>query len=400
MINKKIENPFLSDLHERTEEPRNTRFESSLSEIEDIKGLLSRLWVNQVDLESRNEKLREACTTIAESQRSHFELYNQAPVAYFTLDPYGAIETVNITGTEILKLPCDSMVGKPFASFVAPDFQDEFSKHRDHVLAAKTKHTCDLKIMDCKGDRFYVQADSIAMLDSAGNVRKIGMTITDVNVRVLCEELLRKKLDEKDVLLREIHHRIKNNMQVIISLLNLQAKRVKDPELRDVFRDSQNRVRSMAMIHEALYKTNELSGINLKPYLKNLAAELLRTYKTSPVRVSLNVNGEDVFLDLERAIPCGLVVNELIANSLKYAFPDGREGKINVHVRLNDTGHAVLVVGDNGVGLPHDFDVRKTNTLGLSLAANLMENQLGGKMEIERAHGLQYTFTFKPTMGR
>jgi PAS domain S-box-containing protein len=220
--------------------------------------------------------------------------------------------------------------------------------------------------------------------------------ITDITERKQNEECLEQSLMEKEVLLREIHHRVKNNMQVISSLLNLQAARIREPALKAAFQDSQSRVRTMALIHESLYVSKKVSEINLKKYIVKLAQILFRTYNTSSSRVALKVKANDVLLDIDQAIPCGLVLNELFSNSLKYAFPENRKGEINVNVHLDEKGDVVLEFGDDGVGLPEGFDIRKTKTLGLSLAIRLTEKQIGGKMDVFRDNGLKYILTFSP----
>ena len=139
-------------------------------------------------------------------------------------------------------------------------------------------------------------------------------------------------MKEKEVLLKEVHHRVKNNMQVISSLLDLQASRIEDPAVNEALKDSRSRVRAMAIIHESLYQSDNMSEINLKPYLRKLAANLFRTYNTSPANITLKIDAEDVLLDIDQAIPCGLVLNELISNSLKYAFPEDRRGEISLNV--------------------------------------------------------------------
>ena len=225
----------------------------------------------------------------------------------------------------------------------------------------------------------------------------------EVSALKQAEEMLRERenrleemLAEKEVLLKEVYHRVKNNLQVVSSLLNLQAVRIEEPGLKAAFQESQSRVRAMSMVHEALYKSDSLSQVNLKTYIRKLAHDLFQTYKTSPARVMLRVNAADILLNINEAIPCGLVLNELITNSLKYAFPDDREGSIILGVRLDGKKNVVLTFGDNGVGLPEDFDIRNAESLGLSLVVKLMEKQLHGTMQIERGKGLKYTFTFTP----
>ena len=185
-----------------------------------------------------------------------------------------------------------------------------------------------MKIITKDGEARWVEY-SAARMNYGGRLAVIG-TVIDITDRKKNEEHIQESLREKEVLLKEVHHRVKNNMQVISSLLNLQASRIEDPAVKEALRDSQSRVRAMAIIHESLYQSDDMSEINLKPYLRKLAANLFRTYNTSSANITLKMDAEDVFLDIDQAIPCGLVLNELLSNSLKYAFPEDRQGEISL----------------------------------------------------------------------
>ena len=217
------------------------------------------------------------------------------------------------------------------------------------------------------------------------------------------EEAVRASLREKEVLLKEIHHRVKNNLQVISSLLNLQSHTVQDQQAHELLRESQNRVRSMAMIHERLYRSPDLARVDLAEYTKGLVASLLRSYSAKEGVMSSVDAPAPVLLAIDSAIPCGLIINELVSNSLKYAFPNGKSGQVCVHLSQDDkgqvstgqvsTGHVSLVVADNGVGLPSDLDFRETESLGLQLVTALVE-QLEGTIELDRSNGTAFRISF------
>jgi ammonium transporter len=205
-------------------------------------------------------------------------------------------------------------------------------------------------------------------------------------------------LKEKEVLLREIHHRVKNNMQVISSLLRLQSSNVKDEHQIEMLKESQNRIKAMALIHEKLYRSKDLANINFNDYIKNLVNDLFLSYKVSTGRVSLKMNIEAVSFGIDTAIPCGLIVNELVSNSLKYAFPKGKDGEIKISLhRIADLKSNMfeLTVSDNGAGIPEDLDIRKTESLGLRLITNLAESQLQGKVKLNRNKGTEFQIKFK-----
>lgn len=206
---------------------------------------------------------------------------------------------------------------------------------------------------------------------------------------------IRASLKEKELLLREIHHRVRNNMQVISSLLNLQSGYIKDELYSEMFKDCQNRIKSMALIHEKLYLSKNMAKIDFNDYIKNLANGLIRSYRANLNKVVLDVEADDVFLGIDAAIPCGLIINELISNSLKHAFPGGREGKLKVIMRFLNGDNIELVVSDNGVSIPEDVDIRNTKSLGLQLVIGLVENQLDGKIELNRENGTEFRISFK-----
>jgi two-component sensor histidine kinase len=211
--------------------------------------------------------------------------------------------------------------------------------------------------------------------------------------RIAAEEQMRSSLHEKEVLLKEIYHRVKNNLQVVSSLLNLQSQRVADLTAVEVLRESQHRVRSMALIHERLYKSSDLARINFADYMRDLATFLFRSYNTDSATVQLQVIAEqDVQLNINTAIPCGLIVNELLSNALKHAFPDGRQGTVTMQLTRDTAGHISLSVADNGIGLPAEIDIDQTESLGLQLVKTLVQ-QIDGTLRLDRQSGTSFIIT-------
>ncbi len=212
--------------------------------------------------------------------------------------------------------------------------------------------------------------------------------------RKKAEEALKASLREKEVLLKEIHHRVKNNMQVISSLLSLQARHLEDAKAIGMFKDSQHRIRSMALVHEKLYQSKDLSRIDFGQYLENLIVYLVHSYQIDSGRIRLKIDVGNATLDINTAIPCGLIINELVTNALKHAFPGGRKGEVRVILRPGADGRLILTVGDNGVGWPPEEDFRKTDTLGLQLVTMLVD-QLDGAIDLERKPGTAFRITFR-----
>jgi two-component sensor histidine kinase len=204
---------------------------------------------------------------------------------------------------------------------------------------------------------------------------------------------LQTNLREKDTLLKELQHRVKNNLQVVASLLRMQSARVKDPEDARLFTESQDRIRSMSMVYERLYRSDNLSCIGLREYVGDLASELVRLYSFKPQASKLITDIKDIKIDPEVAIPCGLIINEAISNSLKYAFPDGGGGTIRIAIKKTN-GFLEMVLGDDGVGLPEALYSGRDSSLGMQLIHSLAEYQLGGNVKIERSGGTKYRIVF------
>jgi PAS domain S-box-containing protein len=226
------------------------------------------------------------------------------------------------------------------------------------------------------------------------NAQLYGQAQQEIAERKRAEEQIKASLEEKEVLLKEIHHRVKNNLQVISSLLYLQSKSIKDKAALQMFQESQNRVRSMAFIHERLYQSQDLARVDFAEYVRSLTNYLFRSYGVSTDVIQLKINMDDVPLSIDTAIPCGLIVNELVSNSLKYAFPDGKGGEIRIELGSDGDNRFALMVSDDGVGLPEDVDFRKTESLGLQLVNNLSVAQLEGAIDLDRSGGTTFRITF------
>lgn len=241
------------------------------------------------------------------------------------------------------------------------------------------------------GEKRYLQQNIFTILTEKG--LQIGCIIRDVTEKKLSAEKIQKSLDEKVILLREIHHRVKNNLQIISSLLTLQSDYIKDKNALTAILESQNRIKSMALIHELLYKSNNFYEINAKEYLTNLADSLFRSYKSEDKRVQLILDLDNFQINIDRAINCGLILNELISNSLKYAFNQKANGVITISFKESQDNYYIMKFSDNGVGLPKNFKFETAESLGLKLV-NALKEQLSAELEINNSDGLSYTFKF------
>jgi two-component sensor histidine kinase len=207
------------------------------------------------------------------------------------------------------------------------------------------------------------------------------------------EETFKTSLQQKEVLLREVHHRIKNNLQIISSLLDIQASYVQDPHISEMFTDIQNRVMSMALIHETLYRSSDLGLVDFGLYIRSLAQQIFCSYNVLADRITMQIDSDEVMLDTNQAIPCGLILNELLSNCLKHAFPSERRGEVHIELRSDAVRRVTMIVRDTGIGFPANMDFRQTETIGLQLVYTLTE-QLGGTLELERNGGTAFKLSF------
>lgn len=250
---------------------------------------------------------------------------------------------------------------------------------------------------------FIIEPEKIALLNRdelEKEVKARTVALAKSNEELKIEVLERKNTEkqienalmEKEILLREIHHRVKNNLQIISSLIYLQSKKTKDNEINDTLLEVYNRIRSMSLIHETLYQSKNLAEIDFNNYIKKLTNELFRSYgiNTDDIKLKLRVN--EVKLVIDTAISCGLIINELVSNSLKHAFPNSRKGEIHISLDSEDK-KVILMVSDDGTGLPDNLNIQKTDTLGLQLIRNLVK-QLDGKLEIYNNNGAKFKISF------
>ncbi|HNW58580.1 MAG TPA: histidine kinase dimerization/phosphoacceptor domain -containing protein [bacterium] len=243
-------------------------------------------------------------------------------------------------------------------------------------------------------DRIAIAHEELKMVNSeleARVERRTSELREEINERHKVEENLRTSLAEKEVLLKEIHHRVKNNMQVITSLLNMQARTIEDPQVRSLFTESQNRVKSMALIHEKLYQSQDLTHIPFSAYLDSLTAHLRNSFNNNQVEITIAAG--EISLGIDQAIPCGLIINELVCNALKYAFPAGRTGRIDIRLHPLDGNRLELEVVDDGIGLPAGFDPAAVKSLGYQLVSALTR-QMHGELQVTGTPGTRVTIHF------
>lgn len=309
------------------------------------------------------------------------------------LNPDLTIKTVNIALLHILNYQENELTGKNIELIVPEkDFIEQFIKEKTDGI--KSILIRELNFKRKNGEIIPVSFSASILNDTGGNFEGIVCMGKDITEQKITTDKIKASLAEKEVLLREIHHRVKNNMQIISSLLMLASQNIDDEKYINIFNDSNNRIHSMALIHEKLYLSGNIEKIEIKDYIDDLASDLLVSYGGKG-NVKLELNVEKIPLDINYAVPCGLIINELITNSLKYAFPEGRKGNIKIIFKSIEENMICFSVRDDGVGIPGDLDIRNTKSLGLHLVHALTENQLHGQINIIRENGIEFQIKFR-----
>ncbi len=336
----------------------------------------------------------KAETALRDNEEKYRTLFESNPDYTILMDLEGVILDVNLAASTFTNMSKEELIGKNYADL-------EFFPKKDlhfltesfvQVLKGEIVGPIHNKLINKEGDYSWVESQLVPLIRD-GEVYSIMVISTDITARKIATENLKTSNKEKEVLLKEIHHRVKNNMQIISSLLNLQKQYVKNDDFINILMESQNRIKSMAMIHEKLYNSDNLTRINFSEYIESLVAHLFSSYAVSTRQVTPVIKVEDLELNIETAVPCGLVISELVSNSLKHAFPQGRTGKLIISLKTRDQWNE-LIISDDGIGFPDQFDFQNTETLGLKLVTTLL-NQLNGEITLDRSHGTEFKIIFK-----
>ncbi len=358
--------------------PNSDEYVTSVIDISDLKKA-------QISLQTSEEKFRQMAENIEE--------------VMYIIDPamsqilYISPSYENIWGRDVEEVYKEP---KSWIEAIHPDDRGEALKHiftSDQEVNYRDDPGIEYRIVQPDGNIRWIWGRSFPVFNDEGEPYRIAGIALDITDRKVAEDEVKSSLKEKELLLREIHHRVKNNLQIIISLLNLQTQHVDDEETMDILTESQNRVKSMAMLHEKLYESTDLTHINFKYYIEKLVTNLFYSYNVEVGTIKPVIKTTDLEVGIDTAVPCGLIINELVANSIKYAFPEGCKGTVTVEFGKNED-EFFLKVADNGIGMSKDIKPDSPQTLGLQLVENLV-NQLDGALSIDINHGTNFTIKFK-----
>jgi PAS domain S-box-containing protein len=351
--------------------------------------------LGQIDQSAISERAQEIERALWKSEERFRQVVESAPNAMVMIGPMGKIVMVNTQTERVFGYRRDELLGQPIEMLIPQRFKDNHPRLRKSFFEDPHSRPMgagrDLFRLKKDGSEFPIEIGLNPIETEDGKM--VLSAIVDISDRKQKEQRIHAALAEKDILLGEIHHRVKNNLQVVNSLLDLQIDRITDPVVLDMLRESQNRIKSMALIHQTLYESKDFVEVDFRNFLDTMAPTLVSSYGVEPDQVVLNIQADEVLLPISAAIPCGLVVNELVSNALKHAFPNHRRGQINIALSQDDAKMTTLSVSDDGVGIPEGLDLEKSETLGLQLVSLLAE-QLGGAISIQRSHPTRFAITF------
>jgi len=375
-------------------ERSNRELEQSIMELEQSNRELEQthemLTVSNAALSMKTVQLEQANRILKNSEEEYRTLFEKDINPIFVLDGTGTCIDCNEAVSHFFPDEKEALIGRNIREIIQP-YRVRRADGRTHVW--KLKSPVELQ-RDDRGKKRVMELTFISgTLLTQQCIFVIGRDITE---RKMADDRIQASLREKELLLKEIHHRVKNNLQVIKSLLRLQSSRISDKHVLDLFQEYQNRIQSMALIHERLYRSNNFSQINLADYVRDLTGDLYRSLHVPTRTVELDLRLEDVQVGIDQAVPCGLILNELVSNSLKHAFPHdlNRDGKISISIQKRKD--CILIsICDNGIGIPENVDLKKTKSLGLHLVALLTEDQLNGKLQLDRKDGTRFQIQFK-----
>ncbi len=388
--------PTLRELAE--ERLKNRSISSVPLDIDQAKRLIHELQVHQIELELQNEELKRIQEELQAARSLYHDLYTFAPVGYVTLTEDLLIENINPAGAEILagyKTAPHQYFGRAFTEYIHPDSQDALYLFVQDLKTSKDKQSIILRIRSTENQPVYIKTEAVKKVLETGKC-VLFCTFLNITDRIVIEEELKKSLQIKELLLRELNHRVKNNLQMISSLIFLQKNTKECQETHETLEKIQSRIKSIAIVYEMLQKSEQIGKVNLKEYCYSLTQRILENYIQNPGRVDVLYDLDEVWIDTDRIVSLGQVVNEILLNALKHAFPGTASGTLTLRLKDLKNGSILLQIRDTGPGIPDTVLKGNSDTLGFQIMQGLV-SKLNGTLEIKNEGGALYSLTLPLT---
>ncbi len=388
-MNRGGKNTF-AELRRRAEEMLSQKRERSGPLPQDFQTILHELEVHQEELEIQNEELKRAKEEITELHREYADLYEFAPAGYVTLSSRGSITRINLNGTSLLGKSRKILYRMVFSTFIAPESLKDYYALLERADQSEGQHGAELELRTGdEGTSLWVQCNVQANRNDGGDVREWRLTLIDISESKAAKERLEELLREKDFLMQEINHRVKNNLSMISSLLNIKDRTLGEQvDLSNV----SHQIDAIRLIHAQLYSGENITQVRMPSYLRELLETIFGYISGRRVRIIDAV--EEVSFSPRTAVPLGLIVNEIATNAMKYGFTEAEEARFSVELSRNPGGtDYVLKLSNSGNPFPEEVEIEQSESFGMQLISTLTD-QLEGSLELERRPTPQFTITF------
>ncbi|MBF0517210.1 MAG: PAS domain S-box protein [Nitrospirae bacterium] len=371
---------------------RRKEYEQTITSINE--GLELQVRERTQELQIKVDQMLRLEQSLTESEAKYRQLVEMSHEGVWAFNKAGVTTYVNKAVAEMLGFTVEEMTGVRFVEFMDDDARARAAQAGDYQQKQGKAQRLETTLLHRDGSPVHVSVSTVGLMDEKGNFEGSFAIVSDITKRKKMEEKLRESLAEQELLLRELHHRVKNNLQIIAGLVGLQISHVTDESYKNILRDTLTRVQSISLVHEKLYNSETLSQVNIKNYIYSLLKDLFIFFTVDKDKIGIKFEVADVHIGMDTAIPCGLIINELFTNIIKYAFKGRDSGEITIALREEEPDGLELVISDNGVGLPEDVEIGKSKSLGLKVVT-ILTKQLGGTVEIERGDGTRFILRFK-----
>lgn len=382
--------PFIIEIERVRKDGTPIVLKEFITPLLDDKGEVINLMILNEDI-TETKKIE---TALKGSEQKYRNLVEASRDLIWRIDKEGNFSFINTASTKILGYEPEEIIGNPFVPFVNESKVEEAIGIHQSVVSGNVYENFSLEMVTKDGEIRKLSATAYPMRDNDGTIIGCSGTATDITHILEYQQKLESSLKEKEVLIKEIHHRVKNNLAVISGLFALQAMKIDDEKVIQLFNESQSRIKSIASIHEKLYQNDLLTSIEISSYLKDLLEDIKNTFRRSGKEIDVSVEGDEVTLNVNQAVPFGILANELITNTFKYAFPEYKKGAIKLTIK-KEGKEIVFKVEDNGVGLPENFEEMKKGSLGMTLVLSLTD-QLNGELTWKSESGAKFELRFPP----